>query len=536
MTRRDDFSVALRYAAPPPVAPDQELDALGVVRLIRRRFWQIVGIAALIVALAFPLILGLKPTYYADSRLLIQNPLTTALASSAEDRMVQLNLTTEVERMLSRDVSVRVIRKLGIDALPEFNGSLRAKSWLDGARALVRGIFDSGAAEPAEPPDDMDLVIPAYMAALGVSREPMSDVVRIGFASEDPALAAAVPNALLEVYLADREASLARNVRRADDWLEARVADQTARVAAATAAFEDFGEASGLSFGDPLASATQTVATLAAVRTDIERKRFELSANLADIEAAGSPSDKAILAGTAAVEALERDLRQRRNELDRLLQTYGDSHTSVAAARSAVSAGETELEIEIARHVQAARAKLAALDQQDAAIAAQMADAAGTISRLEAARSHRTELRRIADAEQAALERLQEQGRALAAEGELPVADVDVLSPATPAGGADRAQPPVLPAGGLGRGGARRPDGRHRAGVLRPLGAQLPAAADPARAHRGGDGAGGLAARRGQPRRAGRQGPRRPVRRGDAHAGPGAEAERRRHGCRRASW
>ena len=78
------------------------------------------------------------------------------------------------------------------------------------------------------------------------------------------------------------------------------------------------------------------------------------------------------------------------------------------------------------------RSKLAMLDQQDSAVATQLAAAADTISRLDAAVSQRDELKRVADAEQATLERLQEQGRALAAEGKLPVADVDVLSPATP--------------------------------------------------------------------------------------------------------
>ena len=383
MTRRDDFSLALRYAAPPPMTPDQdELDALGIVRLIRRRLWQIVGIAALVVALAFPLILGLKPSYYAESRLLIQNPLTTALASSAEDRMVQLNLTTEVERMQSRDVAAQVIRALDIDARPEFNGDLREESWLDRGRAFVRQALDSDPAGPAGPPiDEMDLVIPAYLAALSVAREPMSDVVRIGFVSEVPELAAAVPNALLEVYLADREASLARNVQRADDWLDVRIAEQKARVEAATAALAAYGVASGLASGDPLTRANQVVATLATVRTDIERKRFELKANLANLDAASNPSDKVALIGAAAPEALDRDLRQRRNELDRLLKTYGDNHASVAAAKSAVEATKSELGVEIARHVQSMASKLVALDQQDTAIASQLAAATETISR-----------------------------------------------------------------------------------------------------------------------------------------------------------
>lgn len=434
MTRRDDFSLALRYAAPPPMTPDQdELDALGIVRLIRRRFWQIVGVAALVVALALPLILGIKPTYYAGSRLLIQNPLTTALASSAEDRMVRLNLTTEVERMLSRDVAAQVIQGLGIDASPEFNPALREGSWIDRIRVAVRGILVADPAEISGPPvGKLDQVIAEYLAALSVAREPMSDVVSIGFVSEDPALAAAVPNALLDVYLTEREASLAQDIQRADDWLDVRIAEQTARVEAAEAALEAFEASSGLASGDPLTRANQVVAALVTTRADLEGRRFELTATLAEIEAAPGPAAQVALIESAAIEELDRDLRLRRNELERLLRTYGANHASVVAASSAVEGTEVEIEAEIDRHVQSMRAKLALLDLQDGAIATQLVDATEMISGLAAAVSRRDELRRIVDAEQATLERLQEQGRALAAEGKLPVADVEVLSPATP--------------------------------------------------------------------------------------------------------
>ena len=90
----------------------------------------------------------------------------------------------------------------------------------------------------------MDGVIAAFLDALNIAREPMSDVVRIGFVSEDPALAADVPNVMLQVYLTEREASLARDVQRADGWLDGRIAEQNARVAAAAAALEAFGKSS----------------------------------------------------------------------------------------------------------------------------------------------------------------------------------------------------------------------------------------------------------------------------------------------------
>ena len=114
----------------------------------------------------------------------------------------------------------------------------------------------------------------------------MSDVVRIGFVSEDPALAAAVPNVLLDVYLNDREASLAQDVQRAADWLAVRIAEQTARLNAAKAELEAFGASSGLASGDPLTRANEVVATLVAVRAALEGRRFELTAALAELEAA----------------------------------------------------------------------------------------------------------------------------------------------------------------------------------------------------------------------------------------------------------
>ena len=431
MTRRDEFPIALRSAAPPPLVPEQaDLDPMGLVRLIRRRFWQIVGISALVVALALPLILEIKPAYYAGSRLLIQSPLTTALATSAEERMIQLNLTTEVERMLSRDVAVQVIDSLDLDQRPEFNPTLREESRIERARNYARNVFSQ--TEPSSPQtDNIEGVVAEYFAALSIAREPMSDVVQIGFVSADPELAAAVPNSLLQVYLSEREASLANDIQRAQSWLALRIADQEARVESAVATLQAFGELSGLLLDDPLQRAHQVVDSMTTVMTDIERKRFEIKTNLAELETVSRPSDKVAIIAAAPLDILERELRLRRAELERLLRTYGENHPSSASASFAVEAVETELGEEIDRQVRSMQSRLSMLEREEFAVESQLATAAETISRLNAAMSQRDELKRVSDAEQATLERLQEQSRALTAEGKLPIADVEVLSPAS---------------------------------------------------------------------------------------------------------
>ena len=441
VTRRDDFSVAMPYAAPPPMNPNEgELDPLGLVRLIRRRLLPIIGTTLLVVALAFPFISSLESTYYSESRLLIQSPLATTLTSSTEERIVTLDLAAEVERMLSRDVLVKAIQKLKIDQIPEFNGALREETSLDRVRGMVRGLLDGKPKALPAPVDELEYVIPAFRGALMIAREPASNIVRIGFSSRDPALAAAVPEALLGVYLDDREATLARNVARTDGWLHGRVRDQTARVNAATAAVEAFGVSSGLASDDALARATQGETMLLSVRTDIERKRFELRATLADLEASATPSDKVALIEFAPLAGLDRDLRMRRSELERLLRTFDANNASVAAAQLAVRSAENELATEIDRQIQFMRSRLAVLDQQDTVVAKQLADATRVTTRLTAAATEQERLRGVVATEQATLERILEQGRALSAESTLPVADVEVLSPA------------ALPMGPVGKG------------------------------------------------------------------------------------
>ena len=95
---------------------------------------------------------------------------------------------------MSRDTAIRVIETLDLAALPEFNPDLRTEF---DALAAEGGVPSRAASAPPTlppaPADSLEAVIPEFLAGLDVAREPSSDVVRIGFRSLDPDLAAAVP-------------------------------------------------------------------------------------------------------------------------------------------------------------------------------------------------------------------------------------------------------------------------------------------------------------------------------------------------------
>lgn len=432
MTKPDDFSRALLYAAPQPVeAPADELDMLFIVRLLRRRIWLIGGIALGVTLLALPQILAMQPVFYSASRLLIQSPLASTLTSSDDNRLVKLNLTTEVERLMSRDTATRVIEQLDLTALPEFNPALREESTLSRLKGTIRHALFGGPEAPSEPVDTLAAVIPEFLASLDVAREPASDVVRIGFQSNDPTLAAEVPNALLDIYLDERRTHLADEVAQAHAWIDDRIAEQRERIASATAAVEDYTRIAGLAGKDPSDGIAERLSTLATERAGIARTRASLSATAASIEAAPTVSDRLMLADSANLAALGRDLQNQQYDLDRLLRTYGNAHQEVVAARSRIDDTATRLSGEIDRYVQSLRSRIAELEREDATLAADVADARATLTRRQDAEAARNNLQRRADAEQEALERLEAQRRTLTAEGKLPVADVEMLSPAT---------------------------------------------------------------------------------------------------------
>lgn len=432
MTKPDDFSRALRYAAPPPVeARSEELDLLFIVRLLRRRVWLVVAIVVAVTLLALPSILAMQPVFYSASRLLIQNPLATTLTSSAETRLVKLNLTTEVERLTSRDTAIRVIRDLDLMSLPEFNPALREPSRLETIKAEVRRLLLGGEEAAPLPADSLDAVIPQFLGSLDVGTEPSSDVVRIGFSSFDPDLAAAVPNALLHTYLDERQAHLGDEVAQAHAWLDERIAEQRDRIATATAAVEDYAREAGLDGKDPSAGIAERLSTLGTERTGIARTRASLVATAASIAAANTQADKVVLADSPTVAALGRDLQNQQYDLDRLLRTYGNAHKDVVAARTRLEATAVQLDAEIARYIQSLQARIAELDREDANLASDAAAARGVLTARQEAEAKRAELERQVSAEQEALERLEAQRRTLTAEGKLPVADVEILSPAT---------------------------------------------------------------------------------------------------------
>lgn len=411
-------------APPPPAAPDEDRVGGGsLLRLIRRRLGRILLVGALVMAVALPGILNLDRRYYAESRLLFQSPLDDAAA-------VQLDLTTEIERLASRAVAERVIAEFHLDEMPEFNPALRPVPVTDELRAWLRSKAPGGEAPDAEP-TGIDRILPEYYAALALKRDGVSQVIRIGFSAESPALAAEVANALRRIYLEEREGRQADRVAGATAYLDRLVARQRDRVARAEQQVAALRAETGVVAPGAPTEGEESLSFLAEHRTAILREKTEVHATLRALETAEGTDAKAALLDQPAVAGLWQALQSQRTELLRLRAVYGEGYDGVQSAEQAIQRSEADLAEEIGRQVERLKGRLAALEREDSAVTGALQTARTQMSRDQLSEVRLGDLMRVEDREKAQLEQLEERLRLVESQAARPSLEAEVLSPAS---------------------------------------------------------------------------------------------------------
>lgn len=312
----------------------------------------------------------------------------TVLIDGASDRDRADFMAAQTAIMASTGVLGRVVADLGLERRPDFAA---APTWL--GRALQSAGFgktDAGLSGEARALEQL---------AAGLDIHPLDRVgaVAIGFSAREAGLAAAVPNAVAERYVALLQAAREQADPAAAAELAARIARQRAEVAALDARLAELRADRDAARRDASARPAELEAELA--RLDRERGTGEARAKAL----------RAALGNTAALRAnpdmqavdmaapyLEREA-QLREEIAAAAATLLGNHPRIRALNAQLADARAQL-------ATAARGLLTEIEAELGAIAERRAEAAAA---LQAIRDG-SEQARTRDAEIAALE---EQGR-----------------------------------------------------------------------------------------------------------------------------
>jgi polysaccharide biosynthesis transport protein len=449
------------YPAPHKEPADEGLDLARIAGAFRRRLALFLTTVVIVMAIVVAVTFTLNPRYSATATLLMKPQEMRILESQsvveelpASQVGTDTPLATEVSILSSRAHAERVVEELNLAAVDEFR---HAEPWLDTAQpaALLEQVrswtmaafvaataadtdqpSDDGVAAPSpapptanavadgEPPapgtnperGSVETAIDLLLKGLSVHRDGQSQAVVVRYSSGDPALAAAVANAVVDLYLQRQLDEKTRIAQTAETWVRSRLEMLRDELLAAEREVEQFRAIHDLQEDRGGSLVARQVASLNSQLIEARAEQQALEARLRRIRdslAAGGFGEGST---EVAASPVVGELRRQQADLQRLgaqlSQEYGAQHPRMLQLQAELA----EVQRKMADEIQGIAARIAEdtafATQRVDTIEATLADAAGRAAEAQQAAVELRELERDATARRAVyqtmLGRLQE--------------------------------------------------------------------------------------------------------------------------------
>jgi capsular exopolysaccharide synthesis family protein len=374
---------------PPTYSTDRDVHLLDRLAILYR-YRRVSGAVFVLTALVL-MIQGYSNVtrYEAQARLLIEEERTTAMPgiTSAldaywEDPVPYYN--TQYRILRGRELARRVVRKLQLQDVPEFNGSEpqtgTPRVWLHTMRqramALVRP-----APEPVEPPksdetSDESALIAAFLSRVRVSPVPDSKLVDLYIQAQNAAFTARAANTLADEYVAQNLEVKQQSTQNMLEWLEREVAAQQAKVEQSErelAAYRDRENAMSLDDKNNIVLSRLNSLNDAVLRA--RTVRIEKEAIYKQIKSATAPDTIPVIAQNPQINLLKQQLAEMQREKARLMERYLEKHPEVGKTNAQLADIERQIEQATARALQTVTAEYERGLLEERTLAANLEDA-----------------------------------------------------------------------------------------------------------------------------------------------------------------
>jgi capsular exopolysaccharide synthesis family protein len=425
------------------------LTVSALLAALRRRRWVLILCALLFPLAAYVAAKQLTPRYTADTTVMFEPSEYSARELQSilrDENTTDAVLASQVEVLRSLSIARRIVRQFDLVEDPEFawwvSDQDRAETWWFRVRtSLARRVepyapwlAEAVAPKPLAraPPEEAAEIMAAEAVrnALQVQVVRNSRVLQIKFTSEKRRLASDAANLAAELFIADQLEAKFNAVRRANDWLESRVAQLRQEVQQTEARIAELRASSGLTRGVSAGLATEQVSR---INTDLIESRNQLATAEARLAAARGGSGGADLTALGAANlTAQRSARDTaRQDLERLQATLGANHPDVRAARGRLSEAERAVGAETGRVVQALDAEARAARARVRSLEEALRQQEARVNRSQGAEIQVAALEREVEASRSLLRAVLERSQQTVSQTAIEKADARVLSPAT---------------------------------------------------------------------------------------------------------
>ncbi|MDI6836603.1 MAG: exopolysaccharide transport family protein [Rhizobiaceae bacterium] len=343
---------------------DEDIDLAQLFRAVWQRKGRILAATALAAGLAFVGANAISPRYKGETRILIEarEPNFMGQGTNSADLqplLDELNIASQVQVLRSVDLIKQVARDLKLYERDEFD-PVASPSAIDEFLILV-GLKKNPLERAPE-----DRVVDTFLEKLSVYQVERSRVIAVAFTSKDPELSAAIPNAMVQVYLSLQRGAKLDSNSQAARWLEPEIANLREKVKEAEQKVADYRAAHDIvqttekdTFsGQQLNDISAELARVRSEMADAEAKAENVRAALA----AGRSADMIdAVASNATIQRLKESEAGIRAQISELSITLLDGHPRIKALRAQVAG--------IRQQIAAEAANVAASLENDAGVA-----------------------------------------------------------------------------------------------------------------------------------------------------------------------
>src|SRR5216683_5565526 len=344
-----------------PYVPDADIHLLDRFAILYR--YRRIAITVFILTTAVLMIQGYTnvKVFQARAQLLIEDERSTAVPgiNSAENTFYEdpePYYNTQFRILKGRDLARRVVRRLKLETIPEFNGTAvpppTPVSMIRDFQTRLMGLIRKPAA-PAPPetpkvdetPDESGLVS-AFIGRVTVEPIRTSRLVDVTFMSADPNFAALAVNTLVDEYAEQNLAIKLESSQNMLGWLAKELDKQQQKVREseqALAEYRDKQNAMSLDDKQNIVTTRLTALNDALIRARTAKVQKEALYNqVRSMSGTTAPDAIPVIAQNVQVQTLKNKLNELQRDKSRLEERYGPKHLAVQANATAIQDTRSE--------------------------------------------------------------------------------------------------------------------------------------------------------------------------------------------------
>jgi polysaccharide biosynthesis transport protein len=366
-------SVASVGPAAPQFVPENDVHLLDRLAVLYRYRHLCVTVFVLVTAAMIIQGYSTVRVYLAQARILIEDERSTAIPGLQNDSNTYYEdpepyYQTQYKILKGRDLTRRVVRRLRLETVPEFNGTKPPPptpiSMLRDLKTRLMGYVKSTPETPLEPPKvdetaDESALVAGFIGRVAVDPVRGSHLVDVTFIAEDPKFAAEAVNTLVDEYVSENLEIKLRSTQGMLAWLDKELANQQSRVEGSEKALAEYREKeNALSLDDKQNIVLSRLNQLNDAQTKARTARVQkesLYNQVKSISSGTAPDAIPIIAQNPSVQDRKSKLSELQREKAKLLERYGERHPQVVNINASLSDAQRQLDLELALAVQSVR-------------------------------------------------------------------------------------------------------------------------------------------------------------------------------------